>query len=830
MYDMRNHPVHRPAAIMESLRGIVDRITYHNPDNGWSVLRVLPFDNPHQQETVTVHQTKVFAGATMEFHGAWTVHPKFGRQFKATQAVERKPATAAALEKYLGSGLIRGVGPKTARKIVKYFGHDTLDVFENEIERLTEVAGIAAKKLTMIREAWVEHRAIRKVMMFLQSHGISTLFAVRIYKEYGDDAIEFVNADPYRLAQDFYGIGFFSADKVALSIGLDRNSPQRIRAGINHVLAAGREFGHCYLTQSQITAQVNELLELHLDERVPGFLDQMKQDGQVMVREPGEADGIGESCYYSRSLYYDERYVAGRISGTMHASPVDPVRVENWLRRYDETHRFSLSDEQANAVKGIVCENFSVLTGGPGCGKTTTTRVIVKLLQAMKRKILLAAPTGRAAQRMMDVIGREAKTIHRLLEWQIGRFKRNEDYPLDVDFIIIDECSMLDISLTASLLKAVPPDGQILFIGDADQLPSVGAGNVLRDIIASGAVPCFQLKKVFRQAEASLIIRYAHQINRGDMPRIDSPFKQPELWRQKADCLFMDSDEATKEQLAFIARVKKIYDTGTMEADATAGSAPNLYEFRVNEPVVPYETELTIPRKFQHVNLERVARAEGRVDELLAVLKKVHPWSSLHYGVSAFEVVRKLYLEWIPKYFGEKTEIQILSPMTRGSLGTIRLNQMIQESANPAQQGKGQLTVGERIFRVGDRVIHRRNNYDLNVFNGDIGTIRHIDAGELTLSVSFSPDGRVVPYTKDAIPELDLAYAITIHKSQGSEFEAVIIPVLTQHFKMLFRNLIYTGLTRARHLAVLVGTRKALAMAVKNQDTSRRQTLLRELL
>lgn len=827
---MKNQQIHRPGTIIESIRGIVDRVTYHNPDNGWSVLRVLPFDSPFQQETVTVHQTKVFAGASMEFHGAWTVHPKFGRQFKATKAIERKPATTAALEKYLGSGLIKGVGPKTAKKIVNYFGNDTLEVFENEIERLMEITGIAQKKLTMISEAWIEHRAISKVMMFLQSHGISTLFAVRIYKEYGDNAVEFVNEDPYRLAQDFYGIGFFSADKVALSIGLKKNSPQRIRAGINHVLAASREFGHCYLTESQITAQVNELLDLMLDDRIPAFLNQMKQDGLVMVRELVTSDGATETCYYSKSLYFDELYVAKKISGKMNSPPVDGERVENWINRYCETKNFSLSDEQVEAVKGIVGERFSVLTGGPGCGKTTTTLVIVKLLEAMKRKILLAAPTGRAAQRMMEVIGNESKTIHRLLEWQIGQFKRNEENPLDVDFIIIDECSMLDIMLTASLLKAIPPQSQILFIGDADQLPSVGAGNVLRDIIASGAIKCFELKKIFRQAQESLIIKYAHQINNGDMPYINSPFKKPEIWQQKADCLFIDSDEATKDQIKFIARVKRFYESQLSEQTDTTGSDLNLYEFRINEPVVPYETELIIPKKFQHVNLEKVYKAKDRVEELLSVLKKVHPWSSLHYGMPAVEVVRKLYLEWIPKYFGEKTEIQILSPMTRGSLGTVSLNKMIQESANPAQKGKGQLSVGERVFRVGDRVIHRRNNYDLNVFNGDIGTILEIDTEELMLSVSFFPDGRVVEYTRDAIPELDLAYAITIHKSQGSEFEAVIIPVLTQHFKMLFRNLIYTGLTRAKNLAVLVGTRKALAMAVKNQDTSQRQTLLKELL
>lgn len=825
---MPSQSIPQTGAITETIRGIVDRVTYHNPDNGWSVLRVLPFNNPHKQETVIVHQTKVFAGATMEFHGAWTVHPKFGRQFKAVKTVERKPATAAALEKYLGSGLIKGVGPKTARKIVKHFGNKTLDIFEGEIGRLTEIRGIAQKKLEMIRDAWIEHRAIREVMMFLQSHGISTLFAVRIYKEYGDNAIEYVNEDPYRLAGDFYGIGFFSADKVAQSIGLALDSPQRIMAAIKHVLAASREFGHCYLTQSQIMAQVKELIELDLRDRLQDLLKRMEKGHLVMVREIETQTGSIEPCYYSKSLYFDELYVARKISDMGNPPTVDGERVERWISLYSRSKGVSLSDEQAAAIKGIVSERFSILTGGPGCGKTTATLVLVKLLEAMNMRVLLAAPTGRAAQRMMDVIGREAKTIHRLLQWQVGKFNKNEESPLDTDFLIVDECSMLDINLTASLLKAVPPRSQVLFIGDADQLPSVGAGNVLRDMIAAGKIPCYRLTEVFRQARESLIIRYAHQINKGDMPYIDSPFKKPEIWKDRTDCLFFDSDEATKEQLGFIARVKKYQE---LKSDNLGNESDlNLYEFRVNEPLIPYETELSIPKKFQYVDIEKICKAQTRVDELMAVLKKVHPWSSLHYGLSASDVVKKLYLEWIPKYFGNDIEIQVITPMTRGSLGTVSLNRMIQESANPPHRGKSQLQVGERIFRVGDRVIHRRNNYDLGVFNGDIGIIQNIDSEELTCVVSFFPDKRLVEYKRDDISELDLSYAITIHKSQGSEFGAVIIPALTQHFKMLFRNLIYTGLTRAKKLAVLVGTRKALAMAVKNQDTSQRQTYLKELL
>ncbi len=827
---MRPKALNRIGVITETVRGIVDRVTYHNPDNGWSVLRVSPFNNPYQQETVIVHQTKVYAGATMEFKGAWTVHPKHGRQFQATEAVEKKPATSAALEKYLGSGLIRGVGPKTAKKIVRHFDKETLDVFEKDIARLTEVPGIAQKKLTMISAAWAEHRAIREVMMFLQSHGISTLFAVRIYKEYGDNAIDCVTEDPYRLASDFYGIGFFSADKVALSIGLDRESLQRIVAGIKHVLAASRQLGHCYLTQSQICIQVNELLELDLTDRLSELLRQMEINGLVKVRQLVTSEGIMESCYYSKSLYYDELYVAKKIAAMGNGLPVEKDRVRSWISRYCQSKKICLSDEQEGAVSSIVCETFSIMTGGPGVGKTTTTLVLVKLLEAMKLKVLMAAPTGRAAQRMTDVIGKESKTIHRLLEWQQGQFKKNEETPLNADFLIVDECSMLDISLTASLLKAVPKHCRVLFIGDADQLPSVGAGNVLRDMITSSRIPCFRLTKIFRQAEQSLIIKYAHQINRGDMPYIDSPFKKPEIWKNHSDCLFLDSDEATKEQLSFVSRVKRFYDFKKATLEPESDDDANLYEFRVSEPIIPYETELTIPKKFQHVHLDTVYQAGNRVEELVSVIKKVHPWSSLHYGLTASDIVKKLYLEWIPKYFGSHCEIQVLSPMTRGSLGTLSLNAMIQGSANPAAEGKRQLKVGERIFREGDRVIHRRNNYDLGVFNGDIGVIEHIDNEELTCAVSFFPDNRRIFYQRGDIVELDLAYAITIHKSQGSEFEAVIMPVLTQHFKMLFRNLIYTGLTRARKLAILVGTRKALAMAVKNQDTSQRQTALQELL
>lgn len=816
--------------IKEKLHGIVERVTYHNQENGWSVLRVSPFNNPASLETVTVHQTKVFAGATMVFFGAWTQHPQFGRQFKADQAIEEKPATSAALEKYLGSGLIKGVGPKTARKIVNHFKENTLELFENDIGRLIEVDGIARKKLLMIEEAWREHRAIREVMMFLQSHGISTLFAVRIYKKYGDDAIEKVIADPYQLASDFYGIGFFSADKVALSIGLAEDSEQRIIAAIRHVLAAAREEGHCFLSREQIATGIEKLINIELGGRLLLLLDKMELENLLKLRVL-ESDGVVTNCYYSKSLYYDEAYVANKLR-EMIKSPGHELMAgtDRWLEKHCSGQKIRLTGEQMKAVKTAAVTNFSVLTGGPGCGKTTTTLVIVRLLEYLGVHVVLAAPTGRAAQRMSEVIGREAKTLHRLLEWQQGGFLRNEEQPLKADCLIIDECSMLDISLTASLLKALPSHCQLLFIGDPDQLPSVGAGNVLRDIIASGVVAVSQLTEIFRQAKESKIIKYAHDINSGQTPQIESPFKKPELWSRKEDCLFFDSDEATQEQLKFISRVKKL-EGFDLEGREELTSAEDPLLFGTAEPIVSsYEQSFVVPKKFQHVDLMQVAKADSEVNELKAVVKKIHPWSTLHFGFSAVQSVIRLYTEWIPKYYGSDVEIQILSPMTRGSLGTGNLNKVIQQAVNPEATGKSQVVIGERVLRVGDRVIHRRNNYDLNVFNGDIGRIVTIDTVDLGCVVSFAPDNREVVYKKDDMLELDLAYAITIHKSQGSEFEAVIIPLLTQHFKMLFRNLIYTGLTRARKLAVGIGTRKALAMAVKQEDSCKRQTALQQLL
>ncbi len=833
----------------EKLSGIVERVTYHNEQNGWSVLKVSPFQSPQRLVTVIIHQAKVFAGASMEFYGNWTNHPQHGEQFNAVKVIEKKPATAAALEKYLGSGLIKGVGPVTASRIVKHFKEKTLEVFENEIDLLMDVPGIAEKKLEDIKLSWVEHRAIRDVMIFLQGYGISTLFAVKIFKAYGDKAIETVSKNPYALARDIYGIGFFSADKIALNMGFERNGIPRIEAGIKHVLASSREEGHCYLTLEQIQGQTKELLEIEEPEKVHEVIRDLLASNEIKKRVL-EKEEKSQECFYSKTLYFDEAYIAKKVQCLLKTKvPMDFQRVNDWVSRYCGKENISLSEEQHQSVVGIVSQSFSILTGGPGCGKTTSTKVLVKLLQAMKKKIILAAPTGRAAQRMSEVIGLESKTIHRLLEWAPDKnsFKKDESDPLITDFLIIDECSMLDVSLAASLLKAVGETTQILFIGDPDQLPSVGAGNVLFDLLESNTVPKFQLTKVFRQAESSYIIQFAHKINRGEVPKIISPIADPEVFKKNIDCVFLDAEESTQEQAKFIARTQALLKetlksghshliqsgeeiVGKVSRTEDALQIDRLFVPEFNKEDLQKESILYIPEKFLHVNLGALAKAQSDVEELKSVLKKIHPWSTLHHGMTALDTILRLYTKTIPELFGPTCEIQILSPQVRGTLGTANLNLQIQNAVNPQHPNKKQIAIGERIYREGDRVIQTRNNYDLGVFNGDIGVIESMDLTDLTCRVYFQGHGQAFEYKREDLTDLQLAYGITIHKSQGSEFQAVIIPVATQHFKMLFRNLIYTGLTRAKKLAVFVGSRKALAMAVQTIDQRVRQTALRELL
>jgi len=838
---------------LERLTGIVERVTFHNEQNGWSVLKVASFRDPSRLATVLVHQIKVYAGSTMEFWGAWGHHPKYGEQFKAMRAVEQKPATAAALEKYLGSGLIKGVGPAIAKRIVTHFKDRTLEVFENQIQELMRVPGIAEKKLEQIQVSWEQHRAIRDVMIFLQGYGISTLFATKIYKKYGDKAISTVSSNPYRLAHDIYGIGFFSADKIALAMGFDRTGEPRIEAGIKHVLAASREAGHCFLTEAQIVVDTVELLREAIEsERIQAVLYQLHTLDQIKVRNLIVNGEDSERCYYSKSLYHDELSVADNVRGLLGVPVVrDLERIQNWVSKYCEKHQIKLSDEQVKAVCGIPLHTFSILTGGPGVGKTTCTKVLVQLLKAMELDVLLAAPTGRAAQRMSEVIGFEARTIHRLLEWAPDRngFKRNDQEPLEVDFLIVDEASMLDISLAASLLKAIPRGAQVLFIGDPDQLPAVGAGDVLSDLLKADNVPRFRLTQVFRQAQASAIIRFAHEINQGVVPRVLSPLADPNAFQSGQDCLFVDADEATQDQIKFIQRAKYAIEQTSRQSldhllklgESWAGRLHKGEEGRieVDELFRPDETSeesirapvLTIPQKFKHVDLVSLAKADTGVSELMTVLKSVHPWSTIQYGLTAVETVLRLCTRTIPEWLGHNVEIQVLTPQVRGTLGTLNLNEALQRVCNPDAPGSKQLQIGERVLRVGDRVIQTRNNYDLGVFNGDIGRISGLDTQDMTVEVTFSGGGeeRLVNFEREDLSELSLAYAITIHKSQGSEFPVVIIPVMGQHFNMLFRNLIYTGLTRAKKLAIFVGSRKAFAMAIGQIDNRKRQTALRDL-
>lgn len=878
-----------------TLSGVVDRITFHNSDNGWTVLRLEPFGQPDTLVSVVVHQAKIVAGASMEFRGDWVFDQRYGEQFKAQSAIEKKPATVSALERYLGSGLIKGVGPKIAGRIVDHFGEQTLEVFSHQSERLLGVPGIAEKKLQTILSSWKEHQAIREVMMFLQDQGVSTLLAVKIFKTYGDEAIARIEENPYCLAEDIYGIGFFTADKIALNLGVSVTGVPRLRAGVLHVLEASREHGHCFLTHAQVVVRSLELLDLDSqDQRNAEFVEDVLTSLQVeeLIKTralvwPQDSTEPPQTVYYARNLFWAEQQVFSRVVQLLRVEVgQDRNRMMAWVQRFGEKTGLTLSEEQALSVVGMAGSSFSILTGGPGCGKTTTTRVLVKLLRAMGKKVLLAAPTGRAAQRMSEVIGQQAKTVHRLLEWLPGEagFKRNRDNPLSADFMIVDECSMLDVGLASALLQAVSDDCQVTFIGDPDQLPAVGPGQVLGDLIAHPAVPSFRLTQVFRQAQQSSIVRFAHQLNQGRSPYMPSPIEDPELWKKRMagkDCLFVDADEATGEQAKVVKRITQVLkqakeskkDLAVKLGDAWCGrlewneAEPNeQYEQdkpqqsgseqedgdqHTQDPVlhpnfvaldekdcpdlqtVRREWVLQVPERYHNADIAALAQSRDETEGLAHLLGKVHPWSTIQYGMTGLQTVLRLYTQTIPRHFKKPPEIQVLAPQVRGSLGTVKLNEAIQEAVNPAQEGKAEFVQGTKLFRVGDRVIQKRNNYDLDVYNGDIGHMESIDHEQEAYTVVFGKaksGGRQVVYNREQIDELSLAYAITVHKSQGSEFEVVILPIFTQHFNMLYRNLVYTGLTRAKKLCILVGSRKALAMAVRRIDQNQRQTALQSLL
>ncbi len=726
----------------EHLQGIVERVTYHAEDSGYTVARL---KTPGERDLITIlgRFPAIHAGQTLRLTGFWREHAKYGRQFQVVHAQETKPATLTGLEKYLGSGLIKGIGPVTAKRIVAHFGQDTLDIIEQECSRLIEVPGIAQKRVAMIERAWAAQKAIKEVMIFLRGHGVSTTYAVKIYKQYGDQAIEVVSNNPYQLAADIFGIGFVTADTIARNLGIAPDSAFRYQAGILYILQQAAEDGHCFLPERELVERVVKQLALPDSPvgpaRISELLVQMAEDKQLIV-QPGYSDLSDQRICYAPAFYYTEQALASRLS-TFVRAPVGVnllPRVQRWIDLYTEKRDITLSQEQRRAVELAATSRLLVLTGGPGCGKTFTTRTIVDLWRAMGKSILLAAPTGRAAQRLAEMTKQEAKTIHRLLAFdpKAMSFRYNEDHPLEAQAIVVDETSMLDLFLAHSLVKAIPTDAQVLLVGDVDQLPSVGPGMVLRDLIASEQVPVVRLTEVFRQAAASHIVTNAHRINAGQFPRLTPTTKFAE-----SDCLWLES------------------------AEPEGG-------------------------------------AEG---------------------------IRHLVSEFLPKHgIDPVRQAQVLCPATRGEVGTRQLNAMLQQMLNPPKPGKGELTRGGSTLRVGDRVIQQVNDYQREVFNGDVGTITSIDLEEQEIVVQFME--RVVHYDYADLSELALAWAVTVHKSQGSEYPVVILPIFMQHYVLLSRNLLYTGLTRAKQLAVLVGPTKAIGLAIKRVTDRQRYTALADRL
>jgi len=726
----------------ERLQGIVERVTYHAEDSGYTVAR-LKASGERDLVTILGRFPDIHAGQTLHLTGFWRDHPKYGRQFQVVHAQETKPATLTGLEKYLGSGLIKGIGPVTAKRIVAHFGLETLDIIEQSCSRLVEVPGIAQKRVAMIEKAWAAQKAIKEVMIFLRGHGVSTTYAVKIYKQYGDRAVDIVSNNPYQLAADIFGIGFVTADTIARNVGIAPDSAFRYQAGILYVLQQAAEDGHCFLPERELVEQVAKQLALPDSQvdpaRISELIVQMAGDKQI-ITQPGYEVLADQQICYAPAFYYTEQALATRLS-TFARAPVGAnllPRVRRWIEMYTEKRAITLSQEQRHAVELAATSRLLVLTGGPGCGKTFTTRTIVDLWRAMGKSILLAAPTGRAAQRLSEMTKQEAKTIHRLLAFdpKTMGFRYNEEHPLEAQAIVVDEASMLDLFLAHSLLKAIPPDAQVLLVGDVDQLPSVGPGMVLRDLIDSQRIPVVRLTEVFRQAASSHIVTNAHRINAGQFPHLTPTTKFAE-----SDCLWLEAAE----------------------------------------PIVG---------------------AEG---------------------------VRHLISEFFPKHGIDPVhQVQVLCPATRGEVGTRQLNAMLQQVLNPSKPGKVELTRGGSILRVGDRVIQQVNDYQREIFNGDIGTIASIDLEEQEVIVQFTE--RAVTYDYADLSELALAWAVTVHKSQGSEYPVVIFPIFMQHYLLLSRNLLYTGLTRAKQLAVLVGPTKAIGLAIKRVTDRQRYTALADRL
>lgn len=707
---------------MIKLRCVVEHITYQNQENGWSVMKVKVkgYDN---LVTLTGSLLDVPVGSVLLVDGDWRVDPRYGQQFVAQSWTEVMPATIYGIEKYLGSGLIKGIGPVYAKAIVNRFGLETIDVIENDIERLLEVPRLGRKRMEKIRESWEKQKDIKEVMVFLQGYGVSTAFAAKIYRKYEKDSIAKVKENPYQLADDIWGIGFKTADGIASKMGYEKNDPRRCRSGILYTLNELAEEGHVYAEPEQLVDAAVKLLDAE-ESPVRQALASMIEANDVV---------LDNEVIYLPPFYHAENGSAKRLQSLLSDTSLfnADIAAEPKAEYGAKPGGIVYDDVQQAAIQKALDSKVMVLTGGPGTGKTTTTQGIIEAFKARHMSILLAAPTGRAAKRMTEATGMEAKTIHRLLEYNpMDGYKRNDENPLDGDALIVDECSMIDILLFYNLMKAIPLKMRLILVGDIDQLPSVGAGNVLRDIIDSQQIPVVRLTRIFRQAQSSRIVMNAHAINAGQFPNIKNGLD--------TDFFFISQEDA---------------------------------------------------------------------DEIV-------------------KLIIGLVRDRLPKTYGYPSkEVQVLTPMQRGTVGAGNLNIELQNALNPTGPS---LARGGYTFRQGDKVMQIRNNYDKNVFNGDIGYITAVDITERTLSITF--DNRVVEYDVTELDEIVLAYAVTIHKSQGSEFQVVVMPVTMKHYVMLQRNLIYTGITRAKKICVLVGTTKALAYAIRNNTVSKRNTKLKERL
>lgn len=714
---------------MTSIQGEIVGVIYQNPENGYVIAKL---DSPTASGQVTVVGVlgDVAPGESLRLDGDWIEHPKFGRQFKVESCEHLLPASLNGIRRFLESGAIKGIGEKMAERLVGRFGSQIFDILDTDPERLLEIEGIGAAKLKMIVSSWREKREVRGLMLFLQSHGVATTFAHRIFRHYGVTAVQQLRQNPYDLAYDIHGIGFRTADDMALKLGFAPDAPQRLEAGVEYCLRQTAEgAGHMYLPRANLVDEAARLLGCHDAEMIEERIDALEERKRLVI-EPLPEKGIDQAVFLAY-LSRLEREIASRLHGLLdHVSRLEPTKIAAAVEREEQRQSLTLSEEQREAVESACAHKVAIITGGPGTGKTTITRVVVRALKSLGLKIALAAPTGRAAKRMSEATGFTATTLHRLLKFQPGTgFEFNEDKKLAVDALVVDEASMLDCGLCLSLLRALPLTCRLIFVGDENQLPSVGAGNVLGDLLESGSIPAVRLTHIYRQARESMIVLNAHRINEGEFP-LGSPHAPP-----RADFFWVEKENLIELQALILLMV-----------------------------------------------CERIPEA---------------------YGLDPMQ------------------DVQVLTPMHKGEVGTVALNRLLQERLNPSGQ---ELVRGQRYYRTGDRILQLRNNYDKDVFNGDLGRIVDLDLKDEVLTAEF--DGREVEYDFDELDEIGLAYAISVHKSQGSEYPAVVMPVVTQHYMLLQRNLIYTGLTRARKLAVLMGSRRAMHMGLGNVRGRQRNTTL----